>query len=293
MEIDSVMRVMAGAGIIAATAGCDVVPVPRANPECSYEKRLDVPYRVPDQKEMVAILDNVAIFVNCDRNVSAELGIIGSLFKKIPSVDYLIPGGVVIQKEEVLTRGVITVFSTPAFSKSPDGIKVIVSGDFSPYSTFGGNPLSIYRSHQERLEQAMASEMGKILLGKIRGREKNLVGRDWEVEPFDSTFARVIDWKSDIVKVRVLAEDGLEAEVSELNWRPEIRGIPRWFMPGFIEGNWSIEDVFAQSFAASILHTELLKPEEMRFFDNLDRGLLVNPEEFVEKIRGNPQVLLR
>jgi len=54
-----------------------------------------------------------------------------------------------------------------------------------------------------------------------------------------------------------------------------------------------IEEAFAEFFRASIQARELLTDPERRYFDILHNGMTKNPNQMIEEIRRNPQILLR
>lgn len=257
-----------------------------------------VPYGTPSESPAVQIVGfdiqamqreirdrhniNVRISSGFSTNVRQEMQIISRTLDKIPGSGYLINVGIGIQKNTVPER-TSPVKGLALTDDNRGEFYLFISSNFDPKSADNVEKSEVYKTHEEALEWTIAHETGHLFSTRVSSKEDRTNNGE---DPLYSTFSTLDNWKFGLVGDRVA---------------PELKDTPFWysdfgkakrpFVAWFNTVN--IEETFADYFAASLLHPELMSDQERKYFENIHNGLRYNPQSFVDEIKRDPQILLR
>lgn len=277
--LDQVVRGLAVAGIVILPA-CGYHPrtfreaqnatAPTTTAATATSKENLPPPGSVAMSEVLAIQSKYNIMVMAENwDIEQELGILNSLIGKIPGAGFLNNRGIRIHKNIPSIRS--SQFGIyPYFNETGAGMNIVLPNNFNPYD-------------QPNFELQISRMFGKLLIERLNTNDQK--------HPIFTTFAQIAGWqygKVEGVKTPVVSID-LDKGTSKVI-ETDFEG---WYKKG-ADGEYStnIGDAFAEYYAAWILQPQLLLDAIKGYFDRIGQGLKSNPQEFIDKIRINPDILL-
>lgn len=236
-------------------------------------------------------------------DIEEELKILSATLDKIPGAGYLVNGGIGIHKDQQFLREGGVQGIIPFYRLGPgwdsNGFNLILGNEFNQSSTKKVDQNKLHHTNQkEELEWGLAWTYGVLFSERVQsksvsGKDQDEINLKISQDSIFSTLAKVAGWQFGPTELDIQVPV-IEFKDGQTTTKIEVKKYVGWYRQTE-DGRffYDINSTFADYFATSIFYPQILPEKIRRYFEVIHEGLKNNPQEFIEEIRRNPQILLK